>query len=408
MCDVKKMTIIDDLCDDSKWEEFLQCKYSVLCKPENRELKESCMEQIREITVGIREGTYRFKPVRRIEVPKPNGSKRIVYTSKRKGDEAEHMVLRMFAILLQRYDDLFSDNLYSFRNDNGVQKAIARMRSIEDIGSKYAYKADITSYFNTVNKNNMMRILKRSGVEKGACDLIKSILFERMVMLNDSPMEDDDKGIMPGMPFATFLSNLFLTDMDRHFHDRQVQYYRFADDILILADSEKELKQHVAYVKRTISNKGLDINPKKEIFYKPHDRIEFLGLYIQDGIFDINTKSLKRAMHKIRVKARECRMKVEEGVKSEDDAVRRFMSAMRFRFLGSRGCPNKCWASWYFPLINTAESLKAIDHHIQEWARFVKTGKHVRRNRYLLSYEEMKERGYRTLVNAFYDRNYKS
>ena len=63
-------------------------------------------------------------------------------------------------------------------------------------------------------------------------------------MISDGKLiVDNEKGIMPGMPFATFLSNLFLANIDKYFYERQVQYYRFADDILIFADSENELKQ---------------------------------------------------------------------------------------------------------------------------------------------------------------------
>ncbi len=402
------LTIIDDLCDDSLLEDFIQHKLPRLCKPGAKEEKESLVEQVRKITAGIREGTYRFRPVCRLEIPKPNGDKRIIYTSNRERYDAEHTVLRLFAILLQRYDHLFSDNLYSFRNEGGVQKAIARMRGIEDIGSKYAYKADITRYFNSVDKDMMLNVMRRSNVEKGVCDLIYGILSEPMVVSNGELVEDDEKGIMPGMPFSTFLSNLFLADMDRHFHDNKVQYYRFADDILILADSEKELKKHRTYVKRTIKRKGLDINPKKEIFYKPHDRIEFLGLYIQDGVFDINARALRRTMGKVRSDGRAYRKMVERGEKSDDDAVHCFVSIVGIRFFGPKGRPDRSWTGWYFPLINTSESLKAIDHCVQEWARFVKTGKHSKKNRDSISYEELRECGYRTLVNRFYDRNYKS
>lgn len=408
MGDVITLTIIDDLCDDSLLEDFIQRKLPKLCKPGAKEEKEALVEQVKGITAGIREGTYRFRPVCRLKIPKPNGDKRIIYTSNRGDYDAEHTALRLFAILLQRYDNLFSDNLYSFRNEGGVQKAIARMRSIEDIGSKYAYKADITRYFNSVDKDKMLRVMKRSGVEKKACDLIYGILSEPTVVSKGELVEDDGKGIMPGMPFSTFLSNLFLTDMDKHFHDKQVQYYRFADDILILADSERELKEHVAYVRRTIRRKGLDINPKKEVFYRPHDRIEFLGLYIQDGVFDISAKALKRTMNNVKKDGRQYRKLVERGEKSEDEAVHCFVSFIGIRFFGLKGSPDKSWSGWYFPLINTSESLKVIDHCVQEWARFVKTGKHSKKNRNSISYEELREYGYRTLVNRFYDRNYKS
>ena len=93
------------------------------------------------------------------------------------GFVAEHMVLRLFANLLHKYDHLLSDNLYSFRYEGGVQRAITRMRMIEDVGSKYAYKVDIMNYFNTVDRDKMLSTLKKSGLEKGMCDLIKSILY---------------------------------------------------------------------------------------------------------------------------------------------------------------------------------------------------------------------------------------
>ena len=362
----------------------------------------------RDTVDAISKGTYEFKPVRRIEVPKPGSAeKRIVYTCRRE-DITEHMVLRVFADLLQQYDGIFCDNLYSFRNTGGVQRAIARMRSISDLGSKYAYKADITKYFNSVDRNKILKILKKTGLDKPSCTLIQKILMSPLVEFNGKLIVDENRGIMPGMPFSTFLSNLYLTGMDEHFLVNKVQYYRFADDILVLADSEEELRKHVGYIRRYVRQKGLEINPSKETFYKPHDRIEFLGLFIKDGTFDINKKSLDRSLRKIRIDGRHYRKTVELGEKTAEEAIHCFLVRMDQRFFGWKRNSKACWSHWYFPLINTDNSLRLIDHQIQEWMRFIITGKHTKGNRYKIKYKTLKENNYRTLVNRYYNRNYNS
>ncbi|AMK13759.1 reverse transcriptase [methanogenic archaeon mixed culture ISO4-G1] len=402
-------SIIDRLCDDSVWDDFLKRK-STSASKEKAEIMEDFIvnRRYRGIVESIRNGTYTFKPVRRIEIPKPDSEeKRVVYSCKRK-DMTEHMVLRVLADLLQDYDAIFQDNLYSFRNEGGVQKAVARLRAIDDIGSMYAYKADITKYFNSVDQKKMISIMKKARIDKGVIELIGSIIGNPEVEFEGEIIIDEKRGIMPGLPFSTFLSNLYLNDIDIHFKQMRIQYYRFADDILILSNSKEELNKHVGYVRMLIKKRNLVINPDKEIFYRPHDRIEFLGLFIQDGSFDLNRKSLDRTMKKIRMEGRHYRKLVEIGEKTTEESVHCFLTRMDQRFFGWEKNSKACWTHWYFPLINTDKSLKIIDNQIQEWCRFIVTGKHVKGNLYCVSYQYLKGMGYQTLVNRFYNRRYKS
>ena len=402
-------SIIEELCDDSTWDAFLARKAKSSNKAQYEVLEEFVKSRrYRDTVEGIRDGTYRFQPARRIEAPKPGtDERRVVYSYKRE-DITEHMVLRVFSDLLQRYDSMFEENLYSFRNKGGVQKAIARLRSIDNIGSMYCYKADITKYFNSVDKDRMVNILRMSKIDRPSRRLIESILNDPMVECNGILIEDRCKGIMPGIPFSTFLSNLYLGTMDSHFHREKVQYYRFADDILVLCESEQELMKHVRYIRRFIRDRDLEINPSKEVFYKPGDRIEFLGLFIQNGVFDINRKSLDRSLRRIRIDGRHYRRTVERGEKTVDEAVHCFLVKMEQRFFGWEKGSKTCWSHWYFPLINTDASLRIIDHQIHDWVRFIMTGKHIKGNAYRIGYGELKKHGYRTIVNRFYDRNYKT
>lgn len=404
-----KMTLIDELCDDATWDSYLSMKIAKSQKSDIGPLVEFISgRKYRDVVDGIRDGTYQFNPARRILIPKPGTSEfRVIYSFKRE-DITEHMVLRVFAHLLQRYDGIFEDNLYSFRNDGGVQKAIARLRSIDDIGSLYGYKADITKYFNSIELKKMFWLLRRTELDRPSCRLIEGILSNPIVECEGVLMEDNERGIMPGLPFSTFLSNLYLGGMDAHFQREKVQYYRFADDILVLCESERELRKHVTYIRRFVRNRLLEINPSKEVFYKPGDRIEFLGLFIKDGTFDLNRKSLDRSLRKIRIEGRHYRRTVERGEKTVDEAVHCFLVRMDQRFFGWERNSKKCWTHWYFPMINTDESLKVIDHQIQYWVRYIITGKHIKGNAYRISYGDLKKYGYRTLVSRFYDRSYKS
>ena len=195
--------------------------------------------------------------------------------------------------------------------------------------------------------------------------------------------------------------------MDVHFYRSGVEYYRFADDILILADTKEELDNYLAYVHGFIKDRGLSINPKKEVFYNPGDTIEFLGLFLENGFVDINRKSLDRSMRRIRIEGRKYRKEVELGKKSHEEAIHCFLTMMNHRHYGFEPGSKSCWSHWYFPLINTDRSLMIIDNQIKDWARFIRTGRHNRKNHYSVSYEELKEYGYRPLVHQFYNRNHK-
>ena len=98
----------------------------------------------------------------------------------------------------------------------------------------------------------------------------------------------------------SFLADLYLMDMDFHFQDEGVFYARYADDILILADSEEELEEYREYVCNHLASKGLSMNPKKEHIYSPGETIEFLGFGIDGGKVDLADITVKKIKAKIR------------------------------------------------------------------------------------------------------------
>ena len=84
----------------------------------------------------------------------------------------------------------------------------------------------------------------------------------------------ESKGIIPGAPFSAFTANVYLMDLDRYFYNAHVEYMRYSDDILILADDEAALQSHILHVKEVLAERGLQINPDKECFIYPGEKWE--------------------------------------------------------------------------------------------------------------------------------------
>lgn len=158
------------------------------------------------------------------------------------------------------------------------------------------------------------------------------------------------------------------------------------------------------YIHQFIKRRNLFINYDKEYYYNPGDRIEFLGLFIQNDVIDVNKKARDKAMRSVRQLGRAYRKEVELGNKTEDIALHCFLRKINGKFYGWDD-PKKSWSNWYFPLINTDSTLLELDHQIQEWARFIITGKHNKRNYTIVSYQKLKDFGFIPLVNSFYNRN---
>ena len=395
------MDLICKLTDAGQWQEYLEYKRSSgrLLNREEQELSAFVRQQkYLSVVETIRSGGT-FPPPRKSAISKMNSTKkRIVYTY----PSAENQVLKLLTyLLLRKYDDRFSDNLYSFRAGRTPKDAIRRLTYHPGISRMWSYKADTSNYFNSVPVEKMLPILERTlSSEPVLCRFIVSLLTNPLV--NDrGKLVPEEKGIMAGTPISTFLANLYLSGLDAHFAAEGILYARYSDDVIVFSPSREALEQQVAWIHRFLSDAGLSINPSKESYTAPGESWIFLGFSYHKGVIDIAPASVEKLKAKMRRKSRAlARWRDRKHVPGEN-AAKAFIRAFNRKLFEGVPEHDLTWARWYFPVITTADSLKIIDAYAQQCIRTLATGTHTKAA-YQFRYEDMKKLGYVTLVNRYY------
>ena len=387
------------LADKAIWNEFLNYKIdgNHISKQRLKQLKEFIEEEGYLSAVNkIRNGIPFCPPTKKLINKINKSKKRVVYIF----PADENMTLKLLTyILIRKYDGLFTPNLYSFRANRGVKQAISFFSKKQR--PKYVYKADISNYFNSVNTDILLKILEPIlSEEEEIFKFIKNLLSDKRVFDN-SRLIFEEKGIMAGCPIASFLANVYLAEMDTHFYKSGSLYGRYSDDIIVFSKTDQQRKEDIALIKEHLSKKGLIINTDKEAIYEPGEKWTFLGITCENGKVDISETSAKKLKHKMRRKARSIiRWKHKKKV-SDSTAVKVFIKAFNRKLFENPSENELTWTRWYFPIINTDETLKQIDSYMQECIRYIATESRNKK-RFRFTYSQMKELGYRNIVHSYY------
>ena len=325
------------------------------------------------------------------------GRKRTVFTF----SEEEKFLQKFIAYKLLSYDELFSDNLYSFRKDMGVKKAIFRLVYSKDIGKMFSYKLDISDYFNSVQPEILLPRLKDVMSDNKPLFRVFEEMMTNPLAEVDGEVKEIRKGVLAGSPIAGFLANLYLSELDWHFEKLDVLYARYSDDIILFSKSESELCAHIDYIVNVLSQKGLSVNENKVFKTAPGEKWSFLGFCYENGTVDISEISKQKLKKKMRRKARALvRWRKRKNLPCERAATA-FIRYFNKKLYANDATDQITWCRWYFPVINTSEGLKEIDEYMQQCLRYIATEKH-NGAKYRFRYSDMKKLGYVTLVNSFY------
>ena len=395
-----QMTIIDKIRDHDRWIEFLNYKLGrANMKKRDSERLRKFVENREYVKIVDMLAAGREMPLPRLVEVNKNGSdkKRLVFSF---GTE-ENLVMKMMAYLLKDYDFLFCDNLYSFRNDTGVKKAVNRILSRIDFRTAYSYKVDIHDYFNSINTKRILELLEcKMPEEKWFLGFLRKLL-ENPYAIKDGEQIKIKKGVMAGIPVSGFLANLYLGGMDKYFYDRNIVYARYSDDIIVFSNTQEQIKEYESVIGRMLGENELEINPKKEIRTFPGEKVEFLGFEFFSNETNISGMAEKKIKAKIKRKARALyRWKIRKNAGDERTA-RAFIRFLNNKFYDNPVRNEITWCRWYFPLITTDARLKAIDDYAVSNIRYLYTGKYGKQN-YNLRYAEIKSMGFRSLVNNFW------
>ena len=394
------MTLLEALSCPEVWEGFFLYKTSLICaKQEEKDLRAYIDRRSYEPVLQRLERGEAFPLPRRTVISKMHtGKKRIVYTY----PEPENTTLKLLTwLLLRRYDGLFSPGLYSFRPGRTAKDAIRSLLAVPGFKRMFAYKVDISNYFNSIDLDRFLPVLREALPEEAELyRFLSGLLSEPKVLDRGAPLTEQ-KGIMAGTPQSSFYANLFLRDLDAEFCERGIPYARYSDDMILFAPTEDELKNHARRLLERLREKGLSVNPAKECYFTPESGWTFLGFCCQNGVIDIAPATLDKLKAKMRRKTRALARWRDRGGHTGEQAAAAFIRVFNRKLLERPLDRELSWSHWVFSVINTTRSLHVIDLYAQDCLRTLVSGTHTKA-RYNVRYEQLKQLGYKSLVHAYY------
>lgn len=396
-------TVLEKLNNLNDWEIFYEDRASSghMSADELRELQDFINEKrYVKIADKILKGEYEFS-VPKVSYISKSGSdkKRLVYVFS--GDEV--WILKHLSFLLHKYEPKLSPACYSFRSDISIKNAIRRVLSTKGLSEYYCLKTDIHDYFNSIPAD---RLCSRINEFIDDDDMLRDLLTG--ILKTDTALDADgqaliygNRGAMAGIPIAPFFANVYLRDLDEHFINRDCIYLRYSDDIIIFSKDQDELNKLKAELEDMIAAEGLTINDKKTSFSKPGEEWEFLGFKYRNGMIDISDNTKRKIKAKIKRKAHALYRWRDKNKTTFEQTAFVMIRIFNYKFYDMEQKGDFSWSKWFFPLINTDESLKEIDRYLISYIRFLYKGRHYKGN-YRISYDDIKALGFRSLVNEYY------
>lgn len=266
---------------------------------EVKELDEYLSKHLDEIKEQIRNKKYSPKPVKRVEIPKPDGSVRNLGVP----TVVDRFVQQAIAqVLTPIYEPKFSESSYGFRPNRCCEMAILKALEFMNDGYQWVVDIDLEKFFDNVNHDKMISLIMKDV----KCSEIVSLInkFLKSGIMIDDEYKESVIGTPQGGNLSPLLSNIMLNQLDKELEARGLRFTRYADDCIILVGSSKAADRVMKNVSIFIESKlGLKVNMTKSKVSKPND-IKYLGFGFfidkNDGLW--KAKPHAKSVEKLKLK----------------------------------------------------------------------------------------------------------
>ncbi len=272
--------------------------------------------RLRELSEAIRTKSWHPKPLRRVWIPKPDGTKRGLAVPCVE-DRIVHTAVA--EVLYSVFEDDFGPDCYAYVEGRSALDAVERVDGAARAGYRWMVETDIKKFFDTIDRKRLMDKLAVRIADGSLLRLVSAIM--RSGVLGED-VRDGAAGVPQGSPLSPLLANIYLAEFDRRIGRRWV-LARYADDVVVLCPTEEEAKRARDEVEAALKDEGLSMKPEKTRVTRFDLGVDFLGYTISARGLEPSGKSVKRYQEKVRA------LTMRHDTRPLEDVVQRVMSVVR-------------------------------------------------------------------------------
>lgn len=330
---------------------------------ETCEVRQYLIENWEEIREQIRNRKYKPLPVRRVEIPKPNGGVRNLGIPSVVDRIIEQAIAQKLTPIVE---PLFSDHSYGFRPRRRAQQAVIKLLEYLNDGYTYIVDIDLEKFFDNVPQDKLMYLVHRI-IEDGDTESLIFKYLKAGVMVQGR-YEATEKGTPQGGNLSPLLSNIMLNELDKELEARGLHFVRYADDCVIAVGSSAAANRVMHTVTKWIEKKlGLKVNMTKTKVTKPSN-LKYLGFGFWKDRKDGQWKARPHQDSVARFKRKLKKLTNRSWSVSMDDRIEKLNQVIRG------------WIN-YYRMGNMKQALKRIDERLRTrmriviWKQWKKSGK---------------------------------